>query len=221
MTTVLCYGDSNTYGWLAESAPHPSYEVKRQPADVRWTGRLQMLLGPDYKVIEEGCSGRTTIFDDPLEGWKNGLLSLKPILYSHKPFDILILMLGTNDLKQYFCNSATRIAAGAGVLVDTAKEFCTLKQGFIPKIILVAPPRVGREIQRSPFYGEFDETAVTRSYEFSEAFRKIADSKGCLFVDAAVLSNADEFVDQVHLNPAGHAALAQALAELIKGSSDR
>ena len=78
MKTILCYGDSNTYGY------DPSTGF-RYPADVRWTGVLKRLLGPDYTLIEEGCNGRTTVFDDPLEGWKNGLDYLKPCLNSHHP----------------------------------------------------------------------------------------------------------------------------------------
>ena len=90
MKTVLCYGDSNTYGYDPRSG-------LRYPASVRWTCRLATLLGPDYHVIEEGCNGRTTVFDDPIEGWKNGLGYLKPCLNSHKPVDIVILMLGPED----------------------------------------------------------------------------------------------------------------------------
>ena len=68
--TVLCYGDSNTYGYVPETGT-------RYPVNVRYPGRLQMLLGNDYNVIEEGCNGRTTIHDDPVEGWKNGWRSTR------------------------------------------------------------------------------------------------------------------------------------------------
>jgi lysophospholipase L1-like esterase len=71
MKTILCYGDSNTYGYIPRRG-------MRYPRDVRWPGRLQNLLGEEYTIIEEGCSGRTTVYDDPLEGWKNGLDYLKP-----------------------------------------------------------------------------------------------------------------------------------------------
>ena len=54
MYRILCYGDSNTWGYI------PLTE-KRYPPEVRWTGRLQRLLGPDYQVLEDGLSGRTTI----------------------------------------------------------------------------------------------------------------------------------------------------------------
>ena len=95
MKTVLCYGDSNTFGYIPETG-------MRYPRDIRYPGRLKKLLGDEYDVIEEGCNGRTTIHDDPVDGWKNGLDYLKPCLNSHKPVDFVILMLGSNDLKATF-----------------------------------------------------------------------------------------------------------------------
>ena len=139
MKTVLCYGDSNTYGY----DPRTGF---RYPSSVRWTCRLAALLGDDYHVVEEGCNGRTTVFDDPIEGWKNGLGYLKPCLNSHKPVDIVVMMLGSNDLKETFHASPEQIAEGAGVLVETIQTFTREKQGFEPKIVLVCPPEIGEGI---------------------------------------------------------------------------
>ena len=86
MTTILCYGDSNTYGYNPVNG-------LRYPKDVRWTGVLQKLLGEQYAVIEEGCNGRTTVFEDIAEPWKAGLGYLKPCLNTHKPIDFVIMML--------------------------------------------------------------------------------------------------------------------------------
>ena len=106
MTTILCYGDSNTYGYNPVNG-------LRYPKDVRWTGVLQKLLGEQYAVIEEGCNGRTTVFEDIAEPWKAGLGYLKPCLNTHKPIDFVIMMLGSNDLKRMFHASAKEIADGA------------------------------------------------------------------------------------------------------------
>ena len=95
MKSILCYGDSNTYGLMPDSPD-------RYPRDVRWTGILQKKLGEDYYVIEEGLSGRTTLWDDPIEEHKNGKKYLLPCLDSQKPVDLVILMLGTNDLINSF-----------------------------------------------------------------------------------------------------------------------
>ena len=207
MKTVLCYGDSNTYGYDPSSG-------FRYPADVRWTGILKRLLGPEYVVIEEGCNGRTTVFDDPLEGWKNGLDYLKPCLNSHKPVDVVVMMLGSNDLKDCFGASAAEIADGACVLVKTMQEFTQLKQGFVPQIILVSPPQIGPGIEASPFSYAFDGTAIERSKQFAAEYRRVADECGCVFFDAAPVAPASA-LDSLHLMPSSHKALAEALAGVI------
>lgn len=207
MKTVLCYGDSNTYGY------NPSNGL-RYPENVRWTGRLQLLLGEDYRVIEEGCNGRTTVFDDPLEGWKNGLGYLRPCLNSHKPVDIVILMLGSNDLKETFHASARQIADGAATLINVIQTFTREKQGFEPQIILVSPPQIGEGICASPFYGAFLENAIVRSKEFPKWYQKAAEEHNCVFFDAAKHIQASK-EDSLHLAPEAHAKLAEELSKVV------
>src|SRR3990172_7397939 len=116
MKAILCYGDSNTWGY------DPTTQ-DRFPRQVRWTGVLAQELGPEYYVIEEGLSGRTTVWDDPVEGLhKNGRTYLLPCLESHQPIDLILLMLGTNDLKMRFSVPAADIAASVGVLVDVIQN---------------------------------------------------------------------------------------------------
>ncbi len=206
--TVLCYGDSNTYGYVPETG-------MRYPREVRYPGKLQMLLGDDYAVIEEGCNGRTTIHDDPIDGWKNGLDYLRPCLNSHKPIDIVILMLGSNDLKYTFHLTAAQIADNAGVLVDVIKDFTAEKQGFVPKIILVSPPEIGTGIRTSPFYGAFYEEAVEESRKFPECYKKVADEKGYIFFNAAQYIYPSK-TDSLHLTPEGHRILAEELSKVVK-----
>ena len=208
MKTVLCYGDSNTYGYNPETGG-------RYPRDVRYPGRLQALLGGEYNVIEEGCNGRTTLSRKPGEEWKNGLDYLRPCLNSHKPVDIVIMMLGSNDLKEMFHLTAPEIARGAGVLVDTIKELTAEKQGFVPKVILVSPPEIGPGIKSSPFGPAFSEDAVRVSKELAANYRKIADEKGCIFLDAAQYIAPSE-LDSLHLTPGGHGVLADELAKLCR-----
>ena len=207
MKTVLCYGDSNTYGYDPRTG-------LRYPPDVRWTCRLAALLGPAYHVIEEGCNGRTTVFDDPVEGWKYGLGYLKPCLNSHKPVDIVVMMLGSNDLKETFHASPAQIAEGAGVLVETIQTFTKEKQGFDPKIVLVCPPEIGEEISDSPFYGSFYENAIERSRQLPALYKSVADRYGCIFVNAAAHIRPSK-EDSLHLDPQAHAKLAEVLAEVI------
>ncbi len=208
MKTVLCYGDSNTYGY------NPS-DGLRYPKDIRWTGRLQKLLGSEYNVIEEGCNGRTTCFDDPKEPWKNGLPYLRPCLNTHKPVDIVILMLGSNDLKTFFHASAKEIADGAATLIDVIREFTQEKQGFVPRIILVSPPEIGEGITSSPFCDHFKEDAITRSREFETYFGAVAQDKACeIFYSARYLQASKE--DSLHLSPEAHKIMAKQLVKIIR-----
>ena len=207
MTTVLCYGDSNTYGFNPENG-------LRYPKEVRYPGRLQLLLGEAYEVVEEGCNGRTTIFDDPIEGWKNGRPYLKPCLNTHKPVDIVILMLGSNDLKTTFHLTAERIAEGAGELVEEIYSFAEAKQDHVPQVILVSPPEIGRGIRSSAFYGSFHEEAVAESKKFPECYRAVAKKHGCIFFDAAAYVYPSE-ADSVHLTAEGHRVLAERLYDVI------
>src|SRR6185312_8487577 len=115
MRTVLCFGDSNTHG----TRPMVSLEDdSRFDRSTRWPGVVEARLGDGWRVVEEGLPGRTTVHDDPIEGFhKNGQRYLQACLESHKPLDAIVLMLGTNDLKARFNLPASDIAAGAGVLL--------------------------------------------------------------------------------------------------------
>ena len=209
MKTVLCYGDSNTFGYIPETG-------MRYSVDVRWTGSLQKLLGEEYRVIEEGCNGRTTIYDDPIDGWKNGVTYLRPCLNSHKPIDIVILMLGSNDMKVTFNASAEDAANGAGQIVDIIKEFTSIKQGFVPQIILVAPPVISKDVLTGPFVGAFDERSVSESEKFADCYKSIASKKECIYFDAGSQIK-PSYVDGLHLSKESHKKLSLALYEVIKG----
>ena len=207
MITVLCYGDSNTYGYNPVNG-------LRYPKDVRWPGVLQKLLGDGYAVIEEGCNGRTTVFEDIEEPWKAGVGYLRPCLNTHKPIDFVIMMLGSNDLKKMFHASAQEIADGAEVLVKIIKQFTKEKQGFVPKVILVSPPEIGKDIATSEFARSFDEDAIIRSKKLPILYEKIAKKYECIFFDAAKVVEASE-VDSLHLMPEAHKELAKAFYNCI------
>ena len=191
MTTILCYGDSNTYGYNPVNG-------LRYPKGVRWTGVLQKMLGEEYEVIEEGCNGRTTVFEDAKE----------------PPIDFVIMMLGSNDLKRMFHASAQEIADGAEELVKVIKEFTKEKQGYIPKVVLVSPPEIGKDIANSEFARSFDEDAIIRSRELSVLYERIAKKYGCIFFDAAKVVESSR-VDSLHLMPEAHKKLAEAFYDRI------
>ena len=109
MKSVLCFGDSNTWGYDPDASLASPFPI-RHPHDVRWTGVLARELGAGWRVIEEGQNGRTTVFEDPLTPHRKGLDYLPAALESHKPLDAVVLMLGTNDLKVIFSAPANQIA---------------------------------------------------------------------------------------------------------------
>jgi lysophospholipase L1-like esterase len=204
MKTILCYGDSNTWGYNPVDAG-------RYPRDVRWTGVLAHELGPDYQVVEEGLNGRTTVWDDPIEGYKNGRDYLIPCLETHKPVDLVVLMLGSNDLKMRFSLPAYDIANGAGVLVGVIQQSAAGLDGRAPRVLLMAPPPVARLTD----FAEMFEGAAAKSKKFAEHYRRVADECGCEFLDAgAVVVSSD--VDGLHFDPPEHRKLGLAVAHRVR-----
>ncbi len=206
LPVVLCYGDSNTHG--ADPAGGDRF-----PRDVRWPGVLAGLLGGEALVIEEGLNGRTTLREDPYSPGRNGLAYLVPCLESHAPVDVLVIMLGTNDLKVTFGLAASDVAAGAATLVDAALlSQCGPNQGP-PKVLLVAPPALDAPSEVMELWGFHG--ARERSAALPRLYRVAAEAAGVGFLDAAALVAVDP-ADGVHLSPASHAALARAVADAVR-----
>ncbi len=210
MKRILCYGDSNTFGY------DPVTGDRYEPS-IRWTGQLQSLLGSEYCIIEEGCNGRTTVFTDPKEPWKNGRNYLEACLNSHKPLDMVILMLGTNDLKTIYGASPEEVAAGAETLVRLIQTFTAEKQGFTPKILLVSPIFIGEEIVNTHFRASFDSSAPVRSKLLAPLYKAIAAQHGCLYLNAADIAKPSA-ADSLHMMAEDHTALAQAFANAVKNN---
>jgi len=166
MKTIVCYGDSNTWGF------NPAAQ-DRFALEERWTGVLALELGTGYRVIEEGLNGRTTIWDDPIEEGRNGKTYLLPCLWSHQPIDLVTIMLGTNDLKERFAVSAYNIAAGAGVLVNLALKNGAGPNGGASQVLLLAPPVVGQLTD----YAEMFVGAEAKSRKFAEHYRRVAQTR--------------------------------------------
>jgi lysophospholipase L1-like esterase len=204
MKAILCYGDSNTWGW------NPVTQ-ERYARDERWPGMLRQELGEGHLVIEEGLNGRTTVWDDPIEGYKNGKEYLTPCLESHKPIDLVAILLGTNDLKIRFSVSAYDIANSAGVLVDIVQRSMAGPNGGAPKVLLMAPPPLGRLTE----YAEMFDAAKSKSRKFSEHFQRVAKEYGCALLDTAnIIVSSD--IDGVHLEVDEHRKLGQAVAAVIR-----
>jgi lysophospholipase L1-like esterase len=207
MKRILCFGDSNTWGYV------PASEADRFPSDVRWPGVMREKLGAGCEVIEEAQNGRTTVFDDPYETvCKNGAKHLPVILESQKPVDLVILLLGTNDLKAHLGQTAKTIAMGAGVLLDRILASDAGPGKRAPKVLLVAPALVAAA--ECPFGPKFD-GAVEKSRDFAAAYRREAELRGVPFVNAADHVTVPA-TDCIHFDKVGHGALGAALADHVR-----
>jgi lysophospholipase L1-like esterase len=207
---VLCFGDSNTYG-----ASSDTDGPDRLPADVRWTGQLQQLLGTDFSVVEEGLNGRTTDVDYPDRPGCNGLPYFLPCLLSHAPLDVVVVMLGTNDLKSQFGRSAESIAAAVGRYVDVVEAVAVDRGEPPPTLVLVSPVHVD---DRRPAYVEqngddFDSTAAERSRQLGTLIRRVAEQRGVRFADAAEVATVGD--DGIHLDVDSHGRLARLVARAV------
>jgi lysophospholipase L1-like esterase len=202
--TVLCYGDSNTWGYVPASGD-------RFPEDVRWPGVLARKLGGGFRVIEEGLNARTTVRDDPVEEDKNGKNYFRPCVESHRPLDLVIVALGINDLKARFFASASDVADGAGVLVSIAQRSGTAPDGGPPAVLLVAPPPVGRLTELAQMFAGAGE----KSKEFARQYRRVAQKYGCELLDAGELVRPSD-LDGIHLEAGEHRKLGEAVATLVK-----
>ena len=208
MKTVLCYGDSNTWGCIPRTSPEPP---RRFSPDERWPGVLGRELGPEYRVVEEGLNGRTTVWDDGLEPYRNGREFLMPILLSHQPVDIVVVMLGTNDLKRRFSLSGREIAEGAAQLVDVVRASAGCgPNGRAPEVLLVCPPPLGR-LDR--FADEFA-GGQEKSRGLAGHFATLAAERACPFLDAGRHIRSSE-ADGIHLDAEAHLALGTAIAAAI------
>lgn len=204
--SVLCYGDSNTYGY----DPHTG---GRYPYGRRWTTLLAEMLGDRYEVISEGLNGRTTAYDRPGAAWKNGAGSLIACLGTHKPVDYVIIMLGTNDCNEEMGLSAEDIACGMETLVRIVKEETPALQGYVPEIIVAAPASIQGDLERSPFAHELTPASARKSVDIGPLYRALAERHGVRFADAT--AGAEVSRDCEHLTEKGHAQIAGLFFETI------
>lgn len=206
MKNILCFGDSNTFGSNPVGGRHPRA--------VRWTGRLQQMLGDDYYVIEEGMGGRNTVWDDPLEPMRNGSKFLPVCLQSHQPLDLIIISLGTNDCKTIFNASPRVIAAGLDAICQIVLRFPYRPGVSVPKMLLISPAYIGDDIENSTF-ASYDKTSAEKSHLLAPYFKEVADHNNCLFLDASTIAKASES-DQLHLDGEGHQNMAEAIEKIVR-----
>lgn len=207
MKRIVCYGDSNTWGFNGENC-------QRFSEGERWTGLLQELLGTDYRIIEEGLNSRTTVFEDPLSPGKNGLLYLTPMVCSQLPFDLMIVMLGTNDLKRMYHVGSFEVAEGVGRLLRTFQNVMLEKTGGRGNVLVLSPILIKGAANGEFLYG-FDERSEAEAMKLGAAIRQMVEAYGYEFADMAQVAMPGK-ADGIHLDRDGHRAIAEYLSEKIK-----
>ncbi|MEG2988275.1 MAG: GDSL-type esterase/lipase family protein [Oscillospiraceae bacterium] len=208
---IVCLGDSNTHGYCADPADCQDGGI-RFNEDERWTRLLQKALGEEYLVLEEGLSGRTTVFRDPLNEGMSGLDYLYPCLKSHEPIALLIIMLGTNDTKERFGASATVIANGMKRLVLKAQSV-DCWGGKAPNILIVAPPAIDEKMEQTDVVSDMGYGCAAKSRGLARYYGEVAALTGVHFLDAEGCQFNE--VDFMHFTKKGHRQLAEKLSELV------
>ena len=208
MKNILCFGDSNTWGYTPGTAA-------RYAQDVRYTGVMQAALGSDYRILEDGLNARTTVYEDPWSPWRLGKEALPIALVAQKPLDLLVLMLGTNDLK---FTDAFGAAKGAETLISLAQMVQARKESSLVfpnglKILLVSPILLDPVVANDP-YGTL-RNGAEESKKFAYYFSHVAQAKNVAFFDAASVAKPSK-IDGIHMEPESHRALGLALAEEVR-----
>ena len=211
MKTILCYGDSNTWGYNPKTQGRYDHLT-------RWPMVLGKILNenslpgePDWWVVEEGQGGRTSCREDFVEGDKNGLRQLLPILESHKPIDLVAIMLGTNDLKPRFNPTAFDIARGVQRIAIAVQKSEYGPDNKAPKVLMICPPPT----VDSPVFKHVFGKCAELSRKLPPMYRALAAECGAAFLDAGKYIKSSS-ADGIHLDPEDHRKLAEAAAESIK-----
>ncbi|MHC1549021.1 SGNH/GDSL hydrolase family protein [Phyllobacterium sp. K27] len=211
MKTVLCYGDSLTWGYI------PDGSGRHALAD-RWPQALQAELGASVNVVADGLNGRTTAYDDHLSGFqRNGAKTLTTVLGTHFPLDLVIIMLGTNDMKTFLCGNAQGAKRGIQRLIEIVRTTPYQMNAKPPQILVMSPPALG-EAQRPEFRLTFEQ-GIEQSRLLAEFYRDAADMAGCAFFDAGSVAKTSP-LDGVHLDAENTRAIGKAVALIVRGILD-
>lgn len=214
--TILCYGDSNTWGYKPQS--NHTLPMVRYARNIRWPGALQRLLGESYYVVEEGLNSRTTNLDYPPPPDRNGKTYLAPCLYSHAPIDLVILALGGNDTKTYFNRSAEDIKSGLAELIAIIKTSqygtdCTQP----PRILIISAaiplPSVESYVDENGI--AYLKGSVKKSQQLVELYADLAKEKECHFLDLSKEVIPSE-IDGVHFDDIAHKKYAEIVGQKIR-----
>ncbi len=203
MINILCFGDSNTHG------ANPS--GGRWDEDNRWPTILAKRLGGEYHIHEAGLCGRTTVFEDWFAPMMKGSDMLLPCLHMCQPVDLIIIMLGTNDIKQQYNTKAIDAARGVEVLINQLRN----PLEYNGRILIISPIHIGDNITETFFDRIYGAQAIEVSKQFAPLYKEMADMYGCYYLDASLYAHPSP-IDAVHMDAQNHHALADAVYDKVK-----
>ena len=207
MKSILAFGDSLTWGFVAGT-------WERHAFDIRWPNVLAAGLGGKVRVVEEGMNGRTTVFPDPTDAAeRNGAVALPMLLTTHQPLDLVIIMLGTNDIK--YANRCRAFDASMGMarLTEIVQRFPWLKTASPPQVLLMSPPALCQTAD--PWFNDLWGHAIAESKLFATHYARVAEEMGVHFFDAGAVAQSDP-TDGGHLDAANTRAIGAALVPVVK-----
>jgi lysophospholipase L1-like esterase len=206
MKSILAFGDSLTWGFKAGEWARHSFED-------RWPNVLAAGLGGKVRVVEEGLNGRTTAYDDPTDGAElNGARALPMLLKSHQPLDLVIIMLGTNDLKFAARCRAFDARLGMARLIEIIKHFPYLDERP-PQILILSPPPICKTADE--FFHDLWDHAIEESKKFAHHYAALAKETDVHFFDAGSVAKTDP-TDGGHLDAENTRAIGEALVPVVK-----
>lgn len=214
MKHIVCYGDSNTWGFKPKKECGENWNM-RFDENTRWTGVLQQLMGGEYKIIEEGLNGRTSAFDDPQDDTRNGLKYIATCMQTNMPIDMVIVMLGTNDVKSFFPYTPYVVANGFGRIVKEIRKIDYGKNGKIPEVLVVSPIAINEDAAKGWIGGEFGMDSVKKNAELPVYLEKVAREQGAHFFNIGAYVTADP-ADGIHMNEQGHRIMAEKMFAQVK-----
>ncbi|TNM62170.1 SGNH/GDSL hydrolase family protein [Aliirhizobium smilacinae] len=207
MRTVLCFGDSLTWGYNPEGPGRHAFED-------RWPSVLGAALGPGVSVIAEGLNGRTTGYDDNLADCdRNGVKNLPTVLHTHMPLDLVVIMLGTNDMKPVIAGTAHAARAGIQRLVGLIRHHEYSFGYDAPDVLIVSPPSLCETAD--PIFSAIFRDSIEESAMLASLYRDLADDLGCGFFDAGSVARTSS-IDGVHLTAEGTRAIGRGLEPIVR-----
>ena len=208
MKTVLCYGDSLTWGYDPQGRA-------RHALEDRWPSALAASLGDGVHVVADGLNGRTTAFDDYTGDCdRNGARTLPTVLHTHAPLDLVIIMLGSNDMKPVLAGTAHAASKGMRRLLQLVRLHAwPVADQEPPQVLVVSPPPLVETAD--PDFAAMFEGGVVESAMLASFYADLADETGAGFFDAGSVAECSS-IDGVHLDARNTRAIGRGLGPVAR-----